>query len=151
MRQGEFRVFRQVSHEHTNLHTVARNRQSTTVNLFSRMYDATKGAVLIDDLPITEYVAKQVQAAQEIHYQDFYTYPVTVRHILLAECCELIRSNSSVVRSLKTLAMVTSAMWTICHASGSQLKQEAPSISLRNFLNNSILPSTYTAQYACQV
>ncbi|KAF8323976.1 P-loop containing nucleoside triphosphate hydrolase protein [Clavulina sp. PMI_390] len=52
--------------------------KSSTVNLISRAYDATKGEILIDDTPITSFTAKSLRKAQTILYQDFVKYPTSI-------------------------------------------------------------------------
>ncbi|KAF8323978.1 P-loop containing nucleoside triphosphate hydrolase protein [Clavulina sp. PMI_390] len=52
--------------------------KSSTVNLISRIYDATKGEILIDDTPITSFKTKSLRKAQTILYQDFVKYPTSI-------------------------------------------------------------------------
>ena len=54
--------------------------QSSTVKLLNRMFDATEGTMLLDDLPVGSYVAADVRRSQAIMGQDFVKYPLTVSH-----------------------------------------------------------------------
>jgi len=53
--------------------------QSSTVNLLGRLFDATKGEIFVDDIPIRKFKAEDLRLAQAILYQDFVKYPTSVR------------------------------------------------------------------------
>ena len=55
--------------------------QSSTVNLLGRLFDATDGEILVDDMPISKFKAKELRLAQAILYQDYVKYPTSVRKV----------------------------------------------------------------------
>lgn len=53
--------------------------ESSTTKLLLRLFDATQGEILIDDRPIQEYRADDLRKATSILWQDYQTFPLTVR------------------------------------------------------------------------
>ena len=55
--------------------------QSSTVNLLGRLFDATDGEILVDDMPISKFKTKELRLAQAMLYQDFVKYPTSVSKV----------------------------------------------------------------------
>lgn len=69
--------------------------QSSTVKLLSRLYDASQGEILIDDVPVSSFKAKELRKAQAILYQDFIKYPITVRSVRIRMSVDLRLTRST--------------------------------------------------------
>ncbi|KAG8751397.1 hypothetical protein FRC12_012459 [Ceratobasidium sp. 428] len=57
--------------------------KSTTVQLFTRLYDATSGDILVDGRPLREFRIDGIRSATSIMYQDYTHLPLTVHENIL--------------------------------------------------------------------
>lgn len=53
--------------------------KSSTIKLFNRLYDPTKGDILVDGLSITSYKIKDIRQSMAILRQNHTTYPLSLR------------------------------------------------------------------------
>ena len=52
--------------------------KSSTVALFSRLFDPTSGEIFIDDKPLKDYIISNIRDAQGILRQDYQHFPVSI-------------------------------------------------------------------------
>jgi len=62
--------------------------KSSTIKLFNRLYDPTKGEILVDGLPLASYKLKDVRRAMAILRQDHDSYPLSLRLNVALGCPE---------------------------------------------------------------
>lgn len=50
----------------------------STLNLLNRLYDATEGEIVIDDLPIKDYKLEDLRQSTAIMFQDYHHFDLSV-------------------------------------------------------------------------
>ncbi|KAF8323977.1 P-loop containing nucleoside triphosphate hydrolase protein [Clavulina sp. PMI_390] len=98
--------------------------KSSTVNLISRMYDTTKGEILIDDTPITSFKTRSLRKAQTILYQDFVKYPTSIGRNIGFGDVEHISDTSRLRESAQSAGALS---FIEAQSSGFDTQIEAPS------------------------
>ena len=58
--------------------------ESSTTKLLLRLFDPDEGQILIDDLPISEYRSEELRRAMSVLWQDYHTYPLSVRILVFS-------------------------------------------------------------------
>lgn len=61
------------------LSTNLRTTESSTTKLLLRLFDPTEGHVLVDDKDIREYRSDDIRKATSVLWQDYQTFPLSVR------------------------------------------------------------------------
>ncbi|QRW20912.1 ABC transporter [Rhizoctonia solani] len=57
--------------------------KSTTINLLNRLYDCDSGEIYIDGRPIRDYKVSTLRAAENIMYQNYCYFPLTIKENIL--------------------------------------------------------------------
>ncbi|KAF8695709.1 P-loop containing nucleoside triphosphate hydrolase protein, partial [Rhizoctonia solani] len=57
--------------------------KSTTINLLNRLYDCDSGEIYVDGRPIRDYKVSTLRAAENIMYQNYCYFPLTIKENIL--------------------------------------------------------------------